>query len=223
MASEFFFKIGDNDISSYSIAIDKENPTHSSASYLLNSAFVRNRGISLPIVSLDESTDKSIVFKSVEKGENGPAGKEGFLIKTVKGQMHILCAYDNALPGAITEFITDFIDPCIDRSFDADCTVMKKDVSVVYYKDWKIIKGDGVSDDFHAIRQLHDYANKGGQKVVSEDGKKYYLRITAGESIIIKTDVDFGKSTFIIDDSFIDISGECNTERNARIFRVKND
>ena len=86
--------------------------------------------------------------------------------------------------------------------------------------------GDGITDDFDAIRAAHDYANANGLDVKAEGDKKYYIGSTAiSESenkppIKIKTNVDFGKSEFIIDDSKI---ASTDNAKNAVIFSVIRD
>lgn len=69
-------------------------------------------------------------------------------------------------------------------------------------------KGDGVTDDFKAIYEAHEYANKNGLTVKTDDGKTYYIHDTLidGEvrSASIMTDVIWGNSKFIIDDTDID-------------------
>lgn len=59
--------------------------------------------------------------------------------------------------------------------------------------------GDGVTDDFAAIRAAHAYANANGLTVYADEGKKYYLGQHT-EGIVIKTDTVWGDAEFIIDD-----------------------
>ena len=59
--------------------------------------------------------------------------------------------------------------------------------------------GDGKHDDIDAIVACHNEANLTNTPVKTKDGATYYI---GGKDLtaIIKTDVDFGKSRFIIDD-----------------------
>ena len=59
--------------------------------------------------------------------------------------------------------------------------------------------GDGVTDDMEAIAACHAYANLHLLPVKTMPGRCYYI---GGRdlSAVIKTDVDFGTSEFIIDD-----------------------
>ena len=83
--------------------------------------------------------------------------------------------------------------------------------------------GDGRTDDFDAISKAHAYANENGLDVVSDGSKTYYIgntaidEKTAKPTIIIKTNVDWGTSNFIIDDSDIPSTSPA---KNTPIFRV---
>ena len=86
--------------------------------------------------------------------------------------------------------------------------------------------GDGVHDDFEAIYRAHEYANANGLPVVTNDDKTYYIHETRidGEvkSAIIKTDVNWGTSKFIIDDTDI-ISADGTGRHGKHIFRAVSD
>lgn len=60
-------------------------------------------------------------------------------------------------------------------------------------------KGDGVTDDMPAIVAAHAAANEKGLPVKAKDGKTYYIG-SAPLTAEIRTDTDFGKASFIIDD-----------------------
>ena len=60
-------------------------------------------------------------------------------------------------------------------------------------------KGDGVTDDMPAIVAAHAAANAKGLPVKATDGKTYYIG-TSPLTAEIRTDTDFGKASFIIDD-----------------------
>lgn len=63
--------------------------------------------------------------------------------------------------------------------------------------------GDGVTDDFLAIKRTHEAANTENATVVA-DGKAYYIgKSSYGETAVILTDVEFGDATFIIDDTML--------------------
>ena len=65
--------------------------------------------------------------------------------------------------------------------------------------------GDGVADDFGAIIACHEYANATGTPVKATDGATYYIDGKKRHAVI-KTDVDFGRAKFIIDDTAVEDS-----------------
>ena len=78
-------------------------------------------------------------------------------------------------------------------------------VPPVYYSEFGA-KGDGITDDFDAIRRTHDAANIRGAKVIGDPGATYYIGATT-KSAYIQTDVDWGDSNFIIDDTTVEKRG----------------
>ena len=87
----------------------------------------------------------------------------------------------------------------------------------VRYKDFGAT-GDGVTNDFEAIRRTHEYANSMGYSVAAESGATYYIGTTGGKSAVIKTDTDWSGATFYIDDTCFEVTN--TTERNASIFKI---
>ena len=92
----------------------------------------------------------------------------------------------------------------------------------VCYEDFGAV-GDGVTDDYDAIAKAHAYANENGLDVVTDSSKTYYIgdtgidEKTAKPTIIIKTNVDWGKSNFIIDDTSFPSSSPA---KSSLIFKV---
>jgi hypothetical protein len=90
-------------------------------------------------------------------------------------------------------------------------------------------KGDGVTDDFFAIKAAHDYANENGLAVKANDAATYYIHETRvdGEpqSAVIKTDTDWGEANFIIDDTDISLFKDASTYplHKANIFKIVSD
>ena len=82
---------------------------------------------------------------------------------------------------------------------------------VVRYSDFGA-KGDGKTDDIDAIAATHAYANRRGLRVKADDKSTYYIS-GKERSAIIRTDTDFGKAAFIIDDTDVQ-------NRNASVFTV---
>lgn len=82
---------------------------------------------------------------------------------------------------------------------------------VFRYEDFGAV-GDGVADDLKAIVATHEAANKAGGLVRAKDGATYYIG-GADLSATVRTDVDFGKAKFVIDDVRV-------TNRNSKVFRI---
>jgi hypothetical protein len=82
---------------------------------------------------------------------------------------------------------------------------------LVRYSDFGAM-GDGKTDDMDAIAAAHAFANQQGLPVKADDGATYYI---SGKSrtAVIRTDTDFGKAAFIIDDTEAQ-------NRNAHVFLV---
>ena len=91
----------------------------------------------------------------------------------------------------------------------------------VCYEDFGAV-GDGKTDDFDALVKAHAYANEHKLDVVIPTSKTYYIGKTEKDNpkdpIMIKTSVDFGNATIIIDDSEI----ECDMPKGC-LFRIDRD
>ncbi len=86
--------------------------------------------------------------------------------------------------------------------------------------------GDGKTEDFAAIKAAHDYANEHGLTVKADGTKTYYICDTRidgkAETALIKTDVEWGKAHFIIDDT--DVGYYDGTDRATKnIFHICSD
>lgn len=84
----------------------------------------------------------------------------------------------------------------------------------VRYSDFGA-KGDGKTDDIDFIAATHAFANQQGLPVKADDGATYYI---SGKSrtAVIRTDTDFGKAAFIIDDTNVQ-------NRNTNVFHVSSN
>jgi hypothetical protein len=72
--------------------------------------------------------------------------------------------------------------------------------------------GDGKTDDIDAIAAAHAFANQHGLSVKADDGATYYIS-GKNRTAVIRTDTDFGRAAFIIDDTDVQ-------NRNAHVFLV---
>ncbi len=76
-------------------------------------------------------------------------------------------------------------------------------------------KGDGKTDEIDAIAATHAFANLHGLSVKADDDATYYIS-GKERTAAIRTDTDFGKAAFIIDDTEVQ-------NRNAAVFTVGSD
>jgi len=192
------------DMKGYTLAVDKNNKYHSAAAKVLQETFYERTGYWFEIVDTDKATDSSIVIKAVAKD----AVEGGLKISTnSKKQLVIECGYDNMIEAAADDFLADVVI-ATRGALDFKETVYTDDISVVYYKDFGA-KGDGIADDFFALKEAHDFANISGQTVKATSGKTYRINHTnknggTAQYISIKTNVDWTGAKFTIDDSNID-------------------
>ena len=76
-----------------------------------------------------------------------------------------------------------------------------KTAGYVHYSDFGA-KGDGKTDDIDAIAATHAIANRYDLKVKADDNATYYISGKARTAVIL-TDTDWGKATFIFDDTAV--------------------
>ena len=86
----------------------------------------------------------------------------------------------------------------------------------VFYSDFGA-KGDGITNDFYAMKKAHDYANEVGGTVYATPRASYYVSETGGETITVKTNVNFQNAHVIIDDKAISPTGP---ERRIPLFTI---
>ncbi len=86
----------------------------------------------------------------------------------------------------------------------------------VFYSDFGA-KADGKTNDFYAMKAAHDFANANGGTVYATPRATYYISETGGETITVKTNVNFQGAHVIIDDKAISPTGP---ERRAPIFTL---
>jgi hypothetical protein len=87
----------------------------------------------------------------------------------------------------------------------------------VYYEDFGAI-GDGIHDDWEAIRDAHNFANerrKEGYSVKGTPGKTYLIRDITSPTVIM-TDVDWEDVSFTVDDRGL----AKGAPRDCRIFHI---
>jgi hypothetical protein len=217
--------VNGTDMRGYTIAADLDRTGYWAAAIAIQNTIYDRTGYWLEVVKLSEATEKSIVFKHIDK----VFGEDSFKVYASGTQIIIECAFDNKLSESASEFIYEKITKATgDVNFTGD--VFKKDISVVYYDDFGA-KGDGKTDDFKAIYDTHKFANECGQTVKADGSKTYRIANNMGTDgeliqIIIKTNVDWCGAKFVIDDTIFTsekTSPMYYSKYNQHIFAVRPD
>jgi len=104
---------------------------------------------------------------------------------------------------------------------------MQNERNCVRYEDFGAV-GDGITNDFFAMKRAHEYANEKGKKVLGTNGKTYLISSTTDENgicegITVKTDTDFGGASIIIDDTRVSWSENGPRDFMTNIFNVVSD
>lgn len=121
---------------------------------------------------------------------------------------------------AFLKVMREYGDSVVRHAFDGGKIPLDAmENNIVNYKDFGAV-GDGVTNDFAAIKKAHEYANEMGYKVEADPDATYYIGRTYGEVIEIRTDTDWCGATFIIDDTTYEVS---DPDRQKHIFNVTSD
>ena len=190
--------VGGNEINDYVITRNPDYNETNAAAKLLQKTFYEKAGIWLEIVDENKASGNAIKLTAVGKTE---AGNKGFSVSLDGDDLVFMCGYMNKYAEMVEEFISKNFSMVTGDIEIGGSYTPEKYANRVSYKDFGA-KGDGKTDDSEAIRKAHEFANKGGQLVVAESNKTYYI---AGpcDTISIKTNVDFGGCTFIFDDTTV--------------------
>ena len=176
-------------------------------------------------LTLDDGTtvsgsyDLARFYQSVKKGALKPDGMNIYTAEEAE-------AYKN-----FTEKLLAFAAAAEKYAFQNSSLAVKDTVKhiTIKYSDYGAV-GDGVTDDFAAIKKAHSEANALAANgyinvtVVAEEGAVYYIgagNLTReSEAIIIKTNTDWSGAFFVIDDTAL-VSG--SIESSLHIFNIAAD
>lgn len=165
-------------------------------------------GIWIPMQALTEPADHPIYFRNTPD-----AGDTGFRAVITEEYMAVESAYSNMFRACYDKFAQNFFAGADVISHSVGYLHTER-ANVLYYSDFGAV-GDGIANDYRAICQTHEVANRGGQPVRADAGKTYYIGPQDGNVACIRTNVDWGDAVFIVDDSVIDVE-----QRSSPIFIV---
>ena len=199
------------DLQGYDIVCDIYNADLKYCADALHSVLYDNAGYWVAVK--EKSTAPSIRFSFTDD-----AGEGGFRVFVDGRDIVIACRYPALLTYTFDTFIREFFHETDESVLNLAGDVYSRDITNICYADFGAV-GDGVTDDFDAIKKVHDLANVSGVMVIGESGKTYNLgQHTA--PIIIKTDTVWDGVTFIVDDS--NVSPNTAISKSA-VFSVESD
>lgn len=191
------FKIAGNDIKEYVIVANRAVMDYFIGADAIKAAILDKTGENLLLNSAPVEGKRSIVLKEVEQ-----AGRSGFRVSVKDGDLYIECAYKALTKTACQEFVAAVITPAMGEFEIAADYVYEAPVKTIKYSDYGA-KGDGVTDDYAAIKAAHDDANKYGYTVEGDANATYLIGALGLSTVTVKTDTDWKGAKFIIDDRVI--------------------
>ena len=212
-------KLNGEDMNGYTIVSEIEGEVGEKTATALQDSIYERAGYWFEIGS---EAEKKIIIRESD-------GEGGFKVYTSGSDLVIESLDKSMTEVCVTRFVRDVM---IAGSGELDLrdTVYTSDTSYVSYEDFGAA-GDGVTDDFQVLYNTHVFANKSGKTVKATDGKTYYLhnaKITNASNkreisyIPIKTNVDWGNASFIIDDTGLNYFND-KTQAQTNIFVVESD
>ena len=166
-------------------------------------------------INADEVENKIIIRHNPSMQRYADAGFAAYF----EGESFVIeCGYANAFGESFAHFAESEI---FSRAGGAEINkdyVYTDVVSRVSYSDFGAV-GDGVTDDYDAIRAAHVYANQCGQTVYADAGKSYYVHVFHSGSIPVKTNVCLGDAKIIIDDR----GSEVYAQRGTALYTLVRD
>ena len=161
--------VGETDVRNMVISYINGIKYSQDAAITLQRLFYQNTGIYLDIVRHDRVTTKAIAVTVIDSLSEGTT-EEGCHFYVEDGNLVLLTEFPDKLDAKVTEFFNEYIlSSATDTvTIDEDLDV-KYDVRNIYYSEFGAV-GDGIADDFAALRNAHDYANRFGHTVHVDPG-----------------------------------------------------
>ena len=217
-------KIAGNSLFDYVFAINSGDTYAIKAINGVRMQIFKKTGVYLETVTANKLADgqKAIWVETVELN-GSESTPEGARIYVEGDNLYIKTEFKNKLEELTYNYLVrDGVDSKKSTVNIKAGTNNKIDVRNIYYKDFGAV-GDGVTDDFFAIKACHDYANEWGH-TANADGpsKTYYIGNYLPDngtatSIIVQTDTNWRGCTFIFDDTVVKPYSACY---NSYIFHI---
>ena len=173
------------------------------AAELMRIRLYDSAGYYLDIV--EESDGHGIYITSTER-----SAADGFMAYLDDGSLRIECQYPPLFESEMAKYLAALVSESASGDIDIGGEYSRHMHTVSYLEFGAV--GDGVTDDFEAIKAAHECANEYGLSVdACGDRKDEGLVFNVGahaETVYIKTDVDWTGASFIVDDSSILPSGK---------------
>ena len=200
-------KIDGNPISEYTICYTATSDAAKKLAENFQTTLYAKAGIHLDITTKD-TTEKAIKFiLSPNTGEGN-----GYSVKVDESANLVFnCEFEYRFETLATKAYENRIT---NKTGSVNLTgeIATEDIRNIYYDEVYTDEngnevggavGDGETNDFFAIKGIHDIANKYGHVVhAKEDGSAtYYIGKTNGESIVVRTDTYWHGCNFIFDDT----------------------
>ena len=170
----------------------------------LREALWEATGLWPELLPLSEKDSAGIILRVGDSAE-----RKEFSVWLRGGKMYIDCPYPSLLSDCISGFISELLPKDIKKDPDfSEGVIYTEPISTIYYEDFGAV-GDGVTDDFNAMKACHERASITGQTVAATPGRTYNVGEHA-ESIIITTNTVWDGATIIIDDSRLALNSKAS-------------
>ncbi|MBQ8689331.1 MAG: hypothetical protein IJ515_03095 [Clostridia bacterium] len=204
-------------IGEFVLAIDTNEFYTTGIAYELQPMLYRYLGVWLDIVDFEDLKEgqKAISFSIFENNDENKELEDYRMHVNEDGDL----VFETKFPAKFSDCVTDYFSSSVIGSGKkkvviSATTERTKNLKDIYYSDKEFgAVGDGITDDFMAIKKCHDYANEWGHTVHATAGKTYYFGVGSGiNTIEIKTDTYWHGAKFIFDDrSVVPYSDEYST------------
>lgn len=214
-------KIVNYDVSRYVIAYGDTLSAEKSVATAVRDETYRKTGVWLELVKIRElDSAQPAIFIEYTGGDEERTTDGGFVIY-VDGLSNLRaeCEFADIFEDTVKDGLTSLLLPNQSKVRISPEDVYTRDVRNIYYEDFGA-KGDGVTNDFEAIKACHDHANEYGYTANAKGGSTYYIGKTSGKTVTVRTSTKWNGAKFIIDDLCFEKE---DAERNTSIFTIKSD